>query len=52
MKWLLDRLPDEWGFRLIVAICFLSAFAIMAESAHRVNLPVIEPQRGSHCIVP
>lgn len=30
MKWLLDRLPDEWGFRLIVAICFLSAFAIMA----------------------
>ena len=30
MKWLLDRLPDEWGFRLIVATCFLSAFAIMA----------------------
>ena len=28
MKWLLDRLPDEWGFRLIVAICFLSAFVI------------------------
>lgn len=30
MKWLLYHLPDEWGFRLIVAICFLSAFAIMA----------------------
>ena len=30
MKWFLDRLPDEWCFRLIVAICFLSAFAIMA----------------------
>lgn len=30
MKWLLERLPDEWSFRLIVASCFLLAFAIMA----------------------
>lgn len=30
MKWLLERLPDEWGFRLIVASCFLLAFSIMA----------------------
>ena len=30
MKWLLEHLPDEWGFRLMVGSCFLLAFAIMA----------------------